>query len=280
MLSPRWLRTHLARWVPEAVKAPFRARLFGYGATGLARGSIGPAGDVVECEIAGVRFRAPGVARDDLAYHLVDNADSIDEMHSVVRAARERGGLLMDVGAARGLISAVYCLAAEGATAVAYEPAPGQARDAEQLAEMNGVADRIRVRRAAVGTTPGTMRGREDALGLIDLTPADAAGTFDVEMTTLDEEAARLGTPAVVKIDVEGFELEVLRGATGLLRDHRPLLLLELHLDLLERRGVRITEVTALLDGFGYRFETSAGKPLPVRAVHGSPNAVLRVVAR
>ncbi|HET6762107.1 MAG TPA: FkbM family methyltransferase [Longimicrobiaceae bacterium] len=280
MLNPRWIRTHLARWVPEAVKAPFRARLFGYGATGLARGTVGPPGDLVECEIAGVRFRAPGVARDDLAYHLVDNADSVDEMHAVVRAARERGGMLMDVGAARGLISAVFCLAADGARAVAYEPAPGQARDAERLAEMNGVADRIQVRRAAVGASPAAMRGREDALGLIDLAPAEGADTFDVEMTTLDAETARLGVPTVVKIDVEGYELEVLRGATSLLREHRPLLLLELHLDILERRGVRIADVTALLDDAGYRLETSAGKRLSTRAVHGSPNAVLRIVAR
>jgi hypothetical protein len=99
-------------------------------------------------------------------------------------------------------------------------------------------------------------------------------------MTTLDAEMDRVGIPAVVKVDVEGFEMEVLLGAERLLRDHHPLLLLELHLDLLERRGVRPGEIVSLLARHGYRFESVTGRPLSTRAVTGSPNAVLRLVAR
>ena len=167
-----------------------------------------------------------------------------------------------------------------GNRAVAFEPAPGQAADARRLAEMNGIAARMEVREDAVGAAPATLRGAVDAMELIDLAPAPGAETFAVEMTTLDAELDRLGAPGVVKIDVEGFELEVLRGAARLLGEHRPLLLLEMHLDILERRGIRPAEVVELLRGHGYRFESCAGEPLSPRAVTGSPNAVLRVVAR
>jgi FkbM family methyltransferase len=63
---------------------------------------------------------------------------------------------------------------------------------------------------------------------------------------SLDWLAERLPMPDVIKIDVEGAELEVLEGAVGLLRNRRPVLLCEVSSD-------RSPEVTALLKGIGYR---------------------------
>jgi len=63
---------------------------------------------------------------------------------------------------------------------------------------------------------------------------------------SLDWLAERLPLPDVVKIDVEGAELEVLTGALRLLEKKRPLVLCEVS-------GERSREVTALLKGRGYR---------------------------
>jgi hypothetical protein len=49
----------------------------------------------------------------------------------------------------------------------------------------------------------------------------------------------------VIKIDVEGAELEVLEGASGLLERHAPVIICEVCTE-------RSTEVTALLRRFGY----------------------------
>ena len=55
-----------------------------------------------------------------------------------------------------------------------------------------------------------------------------------------------LPLPDVMKIDVEGAEPLLLRGAAGLLRERRPKLVVELH-------GAAVArEVITLLDGFGY----------------------------
>ena len=51
-----------------------------------------------------------------------------------------------------------------------------------------------------------------------------------VAVTTLDDEVRELGlVPTFVKIDVEGAELDVLKGAAHVLARHRPRLLLSLH---------------------------------------------------
>src|SRR3954467_8197273 len=168
MLNLRWMRTHLARWVPERAKARFRARLFGYRGYVLEPGRLRLDAKHVEVSFRGLEFRAPLAAYDDLLYHVVDNGDSIEELDAVVRIARETGGTLLDVGAARGLISTVFCLAREGNRAVALEPSPVQVRDARAMAALNGLERRLDVRQVAGGREAAKVRGSVDEIGMID----------------------------------------------------------------------------------------------------------------
>ena len=84
----------------------------------------------------------------------------------------------------------------------------------------------------------------------------------------------------MVKIDVEGAEADVLRGAVQTLHAHRPLLFLELHFDMLEQLGERVGDLLGSLVVLGYRFETTRGVPLPRWQLQRSLMAVQRVVAR
>src|SRR5690242_8414203 len=113
MIDLRWMRRKLARWVPERLKARYRARLFGYGAP-AAGGSVRDEGDALAVSFEGLELRAPAAAADDVRYHFADNADSVEEIRGLVRAARETGGLLLDVGAMRGLFAAAWVLARPG----------------------------------------------------------------------------------------------------------------------------------------------------------------------
>ena len=130
------------------------------------------------------------------------------------------GDLCFDIGANVGVRSAV--LHALGARVVAVEPQHGCA---EQLRERFGSS--VEVVEAAVGAEPGTADLLVPAAHtLATLSPAWAdavreSGRFAehrwdnverVDVITLDGLISRYGLPTFVKIDVEGYELEALRG--------------------------------------------------------------------
>ena len=75
-----------------------------------------------------------------------------------------------------------------------------------------------------------------------------------VTIDTIDHYGAANGVvPDVIKIDVDGYEAKVLPGAMETLRDHRPVLLLELHREKFIRRfGVSRADIVRPLFDLGY----------------------------
>jgi hypothetical protein len=104
---------------------------------------------------------------------------------------------------------------------------------------------------------------------------------------SIDGVLAELGGPSVqlVKLDVDGFESEVLRGATALLRDSRPVFMMELSPYVLAERGSSLEELVSFFVPNGYRFfHERTGRELPsaveeLRRMVGD-GASMNVVAR
>jgi FkbM family methyltransferase len=83
---------------------------------------------------------------------------------------------------------------------------------------------------------------------------------------SIDGVLAELGDPTVqlVKMDVDGFESEVLRGATALLRDSRPIFMMELSPYVLLERGSSVEELISFFIPNGYHFfHERTGEKLP-----------------
>jgi len=135
------------------------------------------------------------------------------------------GDLAFDLGAHVG--DRVAAFRALGCRVVAVEPQPALAR---LLRWLYGWRRDVNIVQAAVGAGPGTLALR---LNLANPTVATASTAFvaaardaegwreqawtrtvEVRQTTLDALIAAYGRPAFVKIDVEGFEAEVLAGLT------------------------------------------------------------------
>jgi FkbM family methyltransferase len=86
---------------------------------------------------------------------------------------------------------------------------------------------------------------------------------------SIDGVLAELGGPPVqlVKMDVDGFESEVLRGATALLRDSRPVFMMELSPYVLVEHGSSLEELVSFFVPNGYRFfHERTGRELPSAA--------------
>jgi FkbM family methyltransferase len=102
--------------------------------------------------------------------------------------------------------------------------------------------------------------------------------------SVLSEHAGR--RVQLVKLDVDGYECDVLRGATAMLRDARPVFVMELAPYSLEERGASLDELLSYFIPNGYRFYTEwTNKPLPSTAKElqrlvadgSSMNVVVRV---
>jgi FkbM family methyltransferase len=154
------------------------------------------------------------------------------------------GDLFVDVGANLGL----YAIAAakRGARVVAFEPDPNVARQLRWLARFNRV--KVRTVQALVGSQPGTaplaMRS-SPVSGNTDLQLAPRTRYAAVPVVPLDDVLVGEHV-TVLKIDVEGAELEVLQGARRILQTVR-VLLVELHPDALSLRGHNVDDVAELL---------------------------------
>ncbi len=281
----RRLARTAASLLPAVALRRLAAYRFGYTQEGRHFAFVqqeGPAGPIALID-GRLTLQSTADFMPDLRFHFVENGQSRDEIGAFLDIAPTlpSGSVLFDVGAHRGLFSLVYCALSPDRRAVLFEPSTSLTKDAGRLIALNGFERRAEVRVCGVGDRAGHRDIVEDALGFAREAGSGAAGAEPIAFTTLDDEWRRTGVaPAIVKIDVEGAEAEVIRGAAALLRDVRPILFLELHMDELERRGESTKALLAQLTSAGYRFAEPDGRPRSARALTRSLRAIIRIVAR
>jgi FkbM family methyltransferase len=223
-------------------------------------------------------------ALGDVTCH-VDNRRQRAELAAFLQEAGAPG-LLFDVGAHSGVFSLLYCRAHAAARAVSFEPSRLLAARLDANRRLNALGGRLSIVPAAVGAASGAIEMFESGgNGWVQVRPfagttQDAWTRVALDATTLDREAQRWGVPSVIKIDVEGYEHEVLLGSTSLLAGARPVIFLELHLNYLEERGIDATGIIRLLERFDYQLCSLAGRRLSVRTILNSWTNVLHLIAR
>lgn len=136
---------------------------------------------------------------------------------------------VIDAGANRGQFALVAAHRWPDATLICFEPLPAACAT---LARVLAGHPRLRVVDAALSAAAGTaalhVSRADDSSSLLAITDrqtatfpgTDEVGTITVRTARLDAELTPAGAmerPALLKIDVQGAELDVLRGATGVL---------------------------------------------------------------
>lgn len=168
------------------------------------------------------------------------------------------GETVCDVGANAGWYTVV--LAWHGAEVHAFEPLARHVDLVRENVAVNGLGERVRINRTALGSAPGTLTihtfdglpgGQASAtrMGRADARPhACPVTTLDVYVA-----GAGVGEVALIKCDVEGHEVEVIRGGRRLLGGPRaPLFVFEVSPGCLEDRGLTGTDVQEALESVGY----------------------------
>jgi FkbM family methyltransferase len=165
------------------------------------------------------------------------------------------GGLVVyDIGAYHGILTLFF--ASRCARVIAYEPnEANHARLIENI-RLNNL-NNVRVRKLGVGLQSG--------FGTLHYSPAMAGGgtlhpntgasiSQSIEITTLDSDIARNSMPApdLIKIDIEGWELEALQGARETLAAHHPALFLEMHGETMAEKKRKAAEMIEFLRSVEY----------------------------
>ncbi len=183
--------------------------------------------------------------------HFVLGLAEPDDMAFVAHLLRP-GEMFADVGAN---IGAYTVMAAAGAQArcVAFEPAERARRYLQENVEMNNLEALVEVQAMAVGAKAGTLI-LTAGMGEINhvLRAGEEAESVQVPMVSLDGFFTDRTPPMLIKIDVEGFETEVVHGARELLRRREPLALLIELAGLGERYGYDEAALKNELQGYGY----------------------------
>lgn len=128
--------------------------------------------------------------------------------------------LFVDVGASTGAY-AVLASGVVGCRCIAFEPSPAAFDHLCLNVRLNDIENRVACHRLAVGSRVGSIRFTTglDTLNHVALPEIEPDQPWvEVGMTTLDASLAGQH-PALLKIDVEGFESSVISGAEAILGD-------------------------------------------------------------
>lgn len=145
----------------------------------------------------------------------------------------EPGMHCWDVGANIGFYTCLFAvLVGRSGRVVAFEPARATRERLEQNIGLNGLRN-VDVVPSAVGASEGEAHIHYADAGLFEGTASlhrmpGRSASEPVRVGTLDAFVERYGAPDLLKIDVEGAQLEVWRGGARFFRTHSPVVLAEL----------------------------------------------------
>jgi FkbM family methyltransferase len=206
---------------------------------------------------AGLRFH-PGESNP--AYALGTNEMPVQEAFA---QRLKPGDVFFDIGANVGFFTVIGArLVGANGFVYAFEPLPENVQRARANVEANAFSN-VRILDAAVSDHSGMgelmVAGYVGGSALATAErPPDVKGVLPVRLVTIDELVAQneIRPPQVVKIDVEGAEIEVLFGMAHTLDTCRPVVVFEIDDQSQEAYDLKYKSCLAFLEQHGYQVST------------------------
>jgi FkbM family methyltransferase len=188
------------------------------------------------------------------------------DVTKVITRCTATGMVAVDVGADIGYYTLLLARAVgPSGTVIAFEPIPDARRLLEQNIRTNNYRN-VRVSSFGLATVEGEsvleapLERSRLAMGKAE----PSAGDLVVKLRRFDDLRNDIGVHRIdiVKIDVEGAEHEVLQGMTATLRADRPILIIEVHHEMLPLFGSTTVAFLSWLGDLGYEYRP-IGLPTP-----------------
>lgn len=185
-------------------------------------------------------------------------ADYEPALFQFLKQNLKAGNTFWDCGAHFGLFSVIASrFVGPNGRVLAFEPMPSVREVLAEVVSMNEAMN-VFVRPEAlcdrVGEAIFYVTGNESSNADSLIRQTRHIGGITVSASTVDAMAKELGARAdLMKIDVEGAELALLKGARGVIEEYRPVLFLSLHPAAIANSGTTLTEVFDLLEEYGFR---------------------------
>lgn len=172
-----------------------------------------------------------------------------------LRQLARQGGLMVDVGANMGYFSLLWAGANPANRVIAFEAAPRNIATFRKNVEANSLGERVRLVPKAAGDRCGSIwfeLGPEEQTGWGGIASGEGQNRIEVPLVRIADELAD-DEIAVLKIDVEGADTWVLRGAEPLLRAKKVgMIFFEQNPNRMARLGIGLDEAKSFLNAMGY----------------------------
>lgn len=170
------------------------------------------------------------------------------------------GMTTLDIGAHFGLF-AVFFQKSSGGAVYAFEPTKETLKIFKETVAINKCRDKVHVVEMAVDKEPGSanffIHSTVGGLGNTLVQNAKlgmTSSSYEVKVTSVDVFVKEKGIDVdCIKIDAEGAELGVLKGAAETISKRRPIILLSIHPEPIQSRGDSLTEIWNLLEHYQYK---------------------------
>ncbi len=202
--------------------------------------------------------------RSHLFFRLMQNKSYEPQLADLIKTVIDPDKDMLDVGANVGFFS-IFCaqLISHKNSVLSVEPTPLALQYLKNNVERNHCSKNIRIFEGVVSDEEKPMKlnvipGNEEYSSLKGIKHPAVAGKdaqwLEVQSSTIDSLVTKYNlSPGLIKIDTEGAEFQVLKGAAATLEQHKPVILCELSDTLLSESGNNADTVVQYLEGFGYR---------------------------